>query len=114
MTDAPAAPQKKPMSAWNAPLVAAGLLMIIYALPRLLVRWLGESDPWASYFYQYGFGLIFFLIGILLIRLSGACRPGRGRDRLWFRVLLGGFVFYAAGHALWIWAALRVPFLGAP
>jgi hypothetical protein len=57
-------------------------------------------------------GLIFFLIGLWVILKSGACRPGRGHDRFWLGVLIGGFIFFALLHAVWILAALHVPFLG--
>ena len=90
-----------------------GSLVFIYFYPRGLVRWLGESNPWTSYLYLYGFGLWFFLLGIWLILSTGACQFGRGRDRYWFKVLIGGYVFFALLHATWILAALTVPFKGA-
>lgn len=99
------------------PLVAVlvpTLLLLVYGYPRLLVDWLGEANPWTSYLYQYGFGLAFFLVGILLILRTRACRLGRGRDTFWLTVLMVGFVFCAGGHALWIAVALRAPYLGGP
>ena len=89
------------------------VLAFIYFYPRLLIDKFGEANPWTSYLYQYGFGLIVFLIGIYVIRRSGSCRPGRGYDRLWFGVLIGGFLFFAIGHALWIVAAQQAPYLGS-
>jgi hypothetical protein len=91
----------------------AGSLVLIYAYPRALVAWLGESNPWTSYLYLYGFGLWFFMIGIWLILSTGACQFGRGRDSFWFKVLIGGFIFFASLHAIWILAAITVPFKGA-
>ena len=88
------------------------LLGLVYLYPRLIIAWLGPANPWTSYLYQYGFGLVFFAIGIRLILRTGACRPGRGRDRFWLAVLLVGFVFFATAHALWIVLAQRVPYLG--
>jgi hypothetical protein len=88
------------------------LLITIYTYPRLIIGWLGEANPWTSYLYQYGFGLVFFLMGIYLILRSGACKPGRGRDSFWLGVLFAGFIFFAAGHALWIVAAQSIPYLG--
>ena len=87
----------------------AVLLGIVFAFPRLLSTWLGNDNPWTSYLYMYGFGLVFFSLGILLILKTGACKPGRGRDRFWLGVLLGGFVFFATLHAVWILAALYLP-----
>ncbi len=89
------------------------VLCIIYFYPRFLVSRLGEANPWTSYLYQYGFGLMVFLIGLWLIRSTGACRPGRGRDGFWFGVLVCGYFFFALVHALWILAALKIPFLGS-
>lgn len=90
------------------------LLIVAYVffLPRVLVAWLGEASPWTSYLYQYGLGLGFFLIGLYVILHSGACRLGRGHDTFWFGVLIAGFLFFAVVHALWIVAALHIPFLG--
>ena len=92
--------------------LTAVLLVFIYTFPRLIIGWLGEANPWTSYLYQYGFGLVFFLMGIYLILKSGACQPGRGRDSFWLGVLFAGFVVFAGVHALWILAALRMPYLG--
>ena len=92
--------------------VAIALLAFAYKFPRLLIQWLGDENPWTSYLYQYGFGLIFFLIGLWLILKSGACKLGRGRDTFWFGVLLAGFVGFATLHAVWIVLAQRVPYLG--
>ena len=89
------------------------VLVIIYFYPRLLVKLLGEANPWTSYLYQYGLGLIVFLIGIWMIISTKACQLGRGHDTFWFRVLLGGFVFFALVHAIWILAALKIPYLGS-
>ena len=108
---------KEPVSIRNlliALAVFAGVLAFVFAYPRLLVILLGESSPWTSYLYQYGFGLVFFLSGILLILKTGACKFGRGHDNFWFGVLIAGFLVFAVGHAVWIWAALNMPYLGAP
>jgi hypothetical protein len=90
-----------------------GSLVFIYVYPRALVNWLGESNAWTSYLYLYGFGLWFFSLGIWLILSTGACQFGRGRDSFWFKVLIGGFIYFALLHAGWIVAALTVPFKGA-
>jgi drug/metabolite transporter (DMT)-like permease len=93
--------------------VALVLLAFIYTYPRLIISWLGESNPWTSYLYLYGFGAGFFLMGIFIILRTGACRLDRGHDKLWFWVLLGGFFFFATVHGLWILASLNIPYLGA-
>jgi hypothetical protein len=92
--------------------IIAGVLVFTFVFPRLLLQWMGPADPWTSYLYQYGFGLVTFAIGIGIILRSGACRVGRGRDGIWLGVLLGGFVFFATLHALWIVAAESFPYLG--
>ncbi len=97
---------------WEVGIAALAFLAFIYGFPRLIIAWLGEESPWTSYLYQYGFGLVVFLIGIRLIINTGACRPGRGRDTFWFRILLAGFVLYAVTHAIWIILALRIPVKG--
>jgi hypothetical protein len=96
------------------PVVAAVILYTVYAYPRYLIGSLGLDNPWTPYGYLYGFGLLFFLLGLWLIRAAGACRPGRGHDRFWFGVLIGGFVFFASLHAVWILAALHLPYRGGP
>jgi hypothetical protein len=93
-------------------LVTVACIAFFFAFPRLLVRTLGEDSPWVSYFYLYGNGLVVFLIGIGVILRSGACKLGRGWDTWWFLVLLAGYLFFAAMHAAWILAALRIPFRG--
>jgi hypothetical protein len=92
--------------------LTVALLVFIFAYPRIIIAWLGEANPWTSYLYQYGFGLVFFLMGIYLILKSGACQPGRGHDSFWLGVLFAGFVFFAGAHALWIVASLNIPYLG--
>jgi len=93
-------------------LSAAVILVIVYALPRVLVATFGVDSPWTSYFYKYGFGAIFFFIGVFLTLKSGACDLKRGHDRFWFRFLIIGFFWYLGMHGLWILASLHIPFLG--
>ena len=92
--------------------IMVGLLAIVYLFPRFLVAQFGEGSPWTSYFYLYGFGLIFFLIGIVIVLKSGACQLGRGRDSFWLKLLLCGYTGLAFMHAIWIQLALSLPFLG--
>lgn len=88
------------------------VLALIYYYPRLLIERFGLASPWTSYFYQYGFGFLTFMIGIWIILSTGACKPGRGRDGFWLLVLIGGFLFFLVLHGVWIVAALRAPYLG--
>jgi len=88
------------------------IVAFIYFFPRFIIRQLGPADPWTSYLYQYGFGLITFLVGIFIIINSKACQLGRGRDRFWFIILFVGFFIYALLHAIWIIAAQNFPYLG--
>ena len=92
--------------------LVVGIFAICYFYPRLLVNVLGESNPWTSYFYMYGFGLVTFAIGMLVILKSGALKPSRGNERMWMHMLLGGFVFFSTLHGLWVILALNVPFKG--
>lgn len=107
MTENPTSP-----SLAKGGITVAVLLAFIFIFPRIIISLLGEASPWTSYLYQYGFGLVFFLIGIYIIFKSGSCKLGRGHDTFWFGVLIAGFIFFAGGHAIWILAALRVPFAG--
>ena len=93
-------------------IVGLAILAFVFYYPRFLIDRLGESNPWTSYLYQYGFGLVFFVVGLCVILGSGACKLGRGRDTFWFGVLLAGFVGFATLHAVWIVAAQQVPYLG--
>ncbi|MEX0321910.1 MAG: hypothetical protein AB3N63_07100 [Puniceicoccaceae bacterium] len=93
-------------------LITVVLLAFVFIFPRILISLLGEANPWTSYLYQYGFGLIFFLMGIYIIFKSGSCKLGRGHDSFWFGVLIGGFIFFASAHALWIVASLTIPYAG--
>ena len=88
------------------------LLVFIYAYPRIIIAWLGEANPWTSYLYLYGFGAGFFMMGVFIILRTGACRLDRGHDKVWFWILLLGFFFFATVHALWIVAALNLPYAG--
>lgn len=106
MNQAPSPPWVKPL------VIIAALLAVVFTYPRLIVSWLGEDNPWTSYLYLYGLGLIVFVIGITLILRTGACQLGRGRDSGWFKVLIGGYIFFATLHAVWIIAAQQIPFLG--
>ena len=93
-------------------LLSAIIVSWIVLWPKVLVSRWGSADPWVSYAYHYGFGLLVFLVGLTVIIRSGACQFSRVRDRIWFAVLLGGFVLFATLHAVWIWLAEHLPFRG--
>ena len=101
-----------PASLARGSIITLVVLAFIFSYPRLIIAWLGESNPWTSYLYLYGFGAGFFLIGIFLILRTGACKLDRGHDRLWFWVLMLGFLFFATLHAVWIIASLNLPYAG--
>ncbi|MCB0390779.1 MAG: hypothetical protein KDD58_05800 [Bdellovibrionales bacterium] len=88
------------------------LAIFIFVYPRILIDWLGKANPWTSYLYQYTFGLVFFGIGILLVLRTKACIPGRGRDSLWLKILIAGFIFFASFHGLWVYMSLTWPVKG--
>jgi len=88
------------------------ILIFVFVFPRFLISVLGPGNPWTSYLYQYGLGLVAFMIGIKLIRRTGSYKKGRGHDDFWFKWLIGGFIFFAVLHAVWILLALYLPFKG--
>lgn len=65
-------------------------------------------EYWWPYLYQYGVGLVVFLIGLWLILKYRACDLSRRNDRFWFGVLIFGFLWYAGIHLAWYLAALYV------
>lgn len=73
-------------------------------------------EYWWPYLYQYGVGLVIFLIGLALILGYKSCNLSRKHDRFWFGVLIFGFVWYAGIHFLWYMAALfyNPPMPGGP
>ncbi len=99
------------------PLAAAfaipGVLLAIWAVPRLLVMALGIDGHWTPYLYQYAMGGLVFGVGLWVIRASKACDFSRSGDRGWFLVLVFGYLWYAGLHALFTWLAVAVPFRGA-
>ena len=63
-------------------------------------------NTWLPYLYLYGVGGIFFIVGLIIIRRSGAIDMKKKRHRFWYKVLIGGFIYFAAIHAILIIAAL--------
>jgi hypothetical protein len=65
-------------------------------------------EYWWPYLYQYGVGAVVFITGVLIIIKSGSCVLSRRQDRLWFGILIAGFVWYAGIHLAWYLAALYI------
>jgi hypothetical protein len=63
-------------------------------------------NTWLPYLYLYGVGGLFFLIGLIIIRKSGALDLKKKRHRYWYKVIISGFIYFAVLHAILIIAAL--------
>jgi hypothetical protein len=63
-------------------------------------------DTWFPFIYLYAVGGFFFLVGMIIIRKSGAINLAIKRHRFWNRVLIFGFFYFAALHAFFIILAL--------
>ena len=63
---------------------------------------------WWPYLYQYGLGVVIFLIGTYLILTRKSCVLSRRQDCFWFGVLIAGFLWYAGIHLAWYLAAIHV------
>ena len=64
------------------------------------------THTWLPFIYLYGVGGFFFLIGMTIVKKSGAMDLTKKRDRYWRKVLIWGFFYFMVLHALWILAAL--------
>lgn len=96
----------------TAVLLVPVVIAFCYFYPRAIIDIFGLESAWTNYLYMYGFGLVTFIIGILLILKSGACNLKREKDVFWFKALLVGMVFFAGLHWSWIYISLTVPFKG--
>ena len=65
------------------------------------------SHTWLPYLYLYGVGGIFFILGLIITKKSGAMNLNKKKDRFWFKVLLFGFFYYMALHFILTYAALH-------
>ena len=92
--------------------IISGTLAISHYFPQALIRVLGTENPWASYFYMYGLGLVCFVLGMFVILKQGALNIRRGNERFWFYILLGGFLFFSTLHGIWIILAIHYPYKG--
>jgi len=63
-------------------------------------------DTRLPYLYLYVVGGIFFLVGMIIVRKSGALDLKNKKHRFWYRVMIFGFIYFAAMHALLTVAAL--------
>lgn len=61
---------------------------------------------WLPYLYLYGVGGAFFLLSLVLVSRSGACRSSRALDRRWRRNLVLGLLWTAGLHGAVTLAAL--------
>ena len=91
------------------PVLTIVILAFIFIFPRIILSILEPSDPWACYLYQYGFGAVTFLVGLLLIFKTGSMKLGRGSDTTWFIWLIAGFFIFSVTHVAWILLALNIP-----
>ena len=102
-----------PSRPWTAIIAVPIVVFLCWAIPRVVVALLGSGGHWTPYFYQYLLGGLVFGIGLWVIRTSGACSFHRRNDRMYFGVLIFGYMAYAALHAAGFWLAQAAPFLGA-
>lgn len=100
------------VSHWKWWLALPAFAVFSFFFPRFLIQTLGPADPWTNYLYLYGFGFFYTGSGVLLAFKSGACHWERPLDRYWMKVIVGGFFYFAALHALWIYLALSIPYVG--
>lgn len=63
-------------------------------------------NSWLPFIYLYVGGGIFFLAGMILIRRTKAIDMRLKRHRLWWKILILGYFYFAAFHAVLIIAAL--------
>ncbi len=82
-------------------------------IPRAVVAMVGIDGNWAAFLYQYLLGFLVFGIGLLVIRISGACDFSRSGDRTWYNVLIFGYLAYATLHGVLTWLTVAVPFKGS-
>lgn len=55
-------------------------------------------NTWLPFLYLYGVGGFFFLVGMIIIRKSGAINLEIKRHRYWNRVLIFGYFYFVAFH----------------
>ncbi|MCK5331534.1 MAG: hypothetical protein KAK01_09000 [Candidatus Marinimicrobia bacterium] len=65
------------------------------------------QHTWLPYLYLYLVGGAFFLLGMIIIRKSGAINLKLKKHRFWNRVLIFGFFWFVVMHAILTHAALN-------
>lgn len=63
-------------------------------------------NSWLPYLYLYVVGGLFFFLGLFLIKKYGAIDLTKKQHRFWMKVMIFGYFYFAALHALLIIAAL--------
>ena len=63
-------------------------------------------ESWLPFFYLYGVGGFFFLVGMIIIKKSGAINLENKRHRYWYKVLIFGFFYFVVLHAFFTILAL--------
>ncbi len=92
--------------------IIIAILLFTFFYPRIIISMFGEHNQWTSYFYQYGFGLVTFIIGTLVVMPRHSFSKWKGREFLYWKILLAGLIFFAVAQALWILFALNTPYKG--
>jgi hypothetical protein len=64
------------------------------------------EQTWLPFMYLYGFGGIFFLSGMILIKKAGSVDLNKRKHKYWWNVLIFGFFYFVVLHAVLILAAL--------
>lgn len=85
------------------------LSVVVFSLPRVLLHYLGENNPWTSFIYIYVLGGIFFSIGLRITLSQHALKLNLKADRIWFRGVILGYIFFLSLHGAWIYFALHGP-----
>lgn len=63
-------------------------------------------DSWLPFIYLYVGGLVFFLVGMILIRKTKAIDMRIKKNRQWWNIMIAGFFYYLILHLILIIAAL--------
>ncbi len=64
------------------------------------------SHTWLPFLYLYGFGGLFFSLGLYIIYKSKSINLKRKAHRKWLKILVFGFAYFMIIHAILIIAAL--------
>ncbi|MCJ7552274.1 MAG: hypothetical protein MUO34_00190 [Ignavibacteriaceae bacterium] len=64
------------------------------------------ENTWLPFLYLYGVGGFCFLVGMIIVRKSGALNMNSKRHKRWFRILIFGYFYFVVIHATLIIAAL--------